>query len=372
VKIQKNIAILRFIWLKFVAIYKERLKEVDIIIVGAGLAGTSLALELSLRKQNLLVVDLPNPNSSSRVAAGIVNPVVPKGVRTTWQYHAFFKAIPAYFAYWEKQLNASFFNSLPGFQIHPDGHTASQWQKRYSHPEMQAIIAAAEPDSMDNVNHPFGATRVNHCAKLKTQAFLTAAKNWLSPFTEWDEEAFLHASLIRVGNEWHYHNWKAKAVVFCEGINVLNNPWFRHLHFHPTAGDLLTIRFEQAAIPKALYKNREWLIPDGAGNWLVGSTFHKGSLDETPKKEDAEMLLQRLQQWVSADFTLVKHLRGIRPTVEGRRPYLGEHNTEKGLFIYNGLGSKGSSLISWLSPMMADYLVNKQPLHAEVDINRYG
>jgi hypothetical protein len=51
---------------------------------------------------------------------------------------------------------------------------------------------------------------------------------------------------------------------------------------------------------------------------------------------------------------------------------LGEHRTEKGLFVFNGLGAKGSSLCAWLSPMMAENIVNHVPLDAEVDIQRFN
>jgi hypothetical protein len=50
---------------------------------------------------------------------------------------------------------------------------------------------------------------------------------------------------------------------------------------------------------------------------------------------------------------------------------LGEHRTEKGLFVFNGLGAKGSSLCSWLAPMLADNILSGAPLHAEVDIQRF-
>ncbi len=135
-------------------------------------------------------------------------------------------------------------------------------------------------------------------------------------------------------------------------------------------GSILTLKFDKE-LPQALYKNRSWLVPDGNGNWLAGSTFHKGSLETTAASEDAKKLMAQIRTWTTLPFSLLHHRRGVRPTVEGRRPYLGLHPKNNGIFIYNGLGSKGSSLIPWLSPMMADYLCNGITLHSEVDISRF-
>jgi hypothetical protein len=48
---------------------------------------------------------------------------------------------------------------------------------------------------------------------------------------------------------------------------------------------------------------------------------------------------------------------------------MGEHPSQKGMYIYNGLGSKGSSLVSLLSPLYAEHLVNGVELLPEVIIS---
>jgi len=90
-----------------------------------------------------------------------------------------------------------------------------------------------------------------------------------------------------------------------------------------------------------------------------------------PNAEDTERLLARASEITQQTVTLIEHRRSVRPTVQQRRPYLGEHATQKGLYVFNGLGAKGSSLCSWLSPMMANHLVHGDPLNEEVDILRF-
>jgi glycine/D-amino acid oxidase-like deaminating enzyme len=345
-------------------------EKTDYIIVGGGLAGISLALELAWRGKKIVLLDHPESGSSSRIAAGIIHPIVPKGVRLTWKGETIFPLIPQWYLQWESRLNASFFQHLQGYQIHPNQDTADFWQLRSQTDEMKAWIAPLSDDNISGVSASNGYNTIFSCARLNTNSFLDAAVTWLKKNNIIEQCLFSHALLKKQDDQWQYGNHTADGVIFCEGIKALENPWFRHLHFHPTAGDILTLNFD-GKLPQALYKNKNWLVPDGNGNWLAGSTFHKGSLETTPLKEDAEKLMEQIRNWTTMPFTVLQHRRGVRPTVEGRRPYLGEHPEAAGLFIYNGLGSKGSSLIPWLSPMMADFLCTDAVLDSEVDISRF-
>lgn len=357
--------------MKFAANYSLSANKTDYIIVGGGLAGISLAIELVLRGKKIVLLDNPEASSSSRVAAGIIHPIVPKGARLTWMGETLFPIIQPWYQKWETRLNATFYQSMQGFQIHPNADTAAFWQQRADSPEMNSWIApSSRGDNLTGIQIPYGFNSIHHCARLDTNAFLNAALLWLKDKTTIEHGKFDHTSLKKQDQHWQYGQHIANGVVFCEGIGVLENPWFNKLHFHPTAGDILTLRFDKS-LPKALYKNRSWLVPDGNGNWLGGSTFHKGSLETTPVSEDAEKMMLQIRSWTTIPFTLMHHRRGVRPTVEGRRAYLGEHSKETGLFVYNGLGSKGSSLIPWLSPMMADFLCTGKPVHSDVDISRF-
>lgn len=346
-------------------------KKTDYIIVGAGLAGISLALELVIRGKQVILFDCHQPSDSSRIAAGIIHPIVPKGARLTWMGNAVFPLIEDWYKEWEARLESTFYQPLSGYQIHPNEETAAFWQKRSHTAEMNAWMHPVQDSKLTGITSEYGYTPISQCARLNTVAFLEAALSWLRKKIEIRHTEFEYQDLSHVANEWYYGDEKSGGVIFCQGIKVMNNPWFQHLHFHPTAGDILTLNFNNN-LPAALYKNRNWLVPDGNGNWLAGSTFHKGSLNTEPMAEDADRLQEQIRLWTDLPFTLLNHKRGVRPTVEGRRPYLGEHSEAKGIYIFNGLGSKGSSLIPWLSPMMAEFLCHGKYLHPDVNISRFA
>ena len=52
--------------------------NVDFIIVGQGIAGTCFAFELLKQNKTFVIIDHYTPNTSSRVALGVYNPLVLK------------------------------------------------------------------------------------------------------------------------------------------------------------------------------------------------------------------------------------------------------------------------------------------------------
>jgi glycine/D-amino acid oxidase-like deaminating enzyme len=56
----------------------------DFIIVGQGLAGSAVALQLLERKHRIMVIDNPSANHTSRIAAGLFNPVTGRKMVRSW------------------------------------------------------------------------------------------------------------------------------------------------------------------------------------------------------------------------------------------------------------------------------------------------
>ena len=60
------------------------MKEIDVLIVGQGLAGTWLSWWLEQAGLSYLVLDHEDPSSASRHAAGLINPVTGRRLVKTW------------------------------------------------------------------------------------------------------------------------------------------------------------------------------------------------------------------------------------------------------------------------------------------------
>ena len=82
-------------------------------------------------------------------------------------------------------------------------------------------------------------------------------------------------------------------------------------------------------------------------------------------------LISLLQKIISVPFEVVQHNASIRPTVQGRRPFIGLHPLQNNVGIFNGLGTKGVMLAPFFANQFAEHLVNGEKLNEEVDVLRY-
>jgi glycine/D-amino acid oxidase-like deaminating enzyme len=72
------------------------------------------------------------------------------------------------------------------------------------------------------------------------------------------------------------------------------------------------------------------------------------------------------------ELEIEQHLAGLRPSTQDARPIMGEHPIHKGLFLLNGLGSKGASLAPLMTRQFAAYLLEDHPLDPETDLARFA
>jgi glycine oxidase len=342
------------------------------LIVGGGLAGSTLAIELKKRKQEVDLVDKFNSNSSSQVAAGIFNPIVPRNVARAWHCDDIFPKIFDYYSDLETQLERRFLNKKPTLQIHKIPNHTKNWKKRSKEKGFEQHLKPLESNHFNEIDLPFEAAWCLQTGRLDVKRFLKAVRNYLKASgSQWIEIHFNYDLLNRHHDVWNYKGQSYDGVIFSEGIGMLNNPYFNNLPLNPTGGDILKLKINTLD-ECCTYKRKEWLTPLGNNEWLAGSTFRSGDLSTKPEKENADSIISALKEWMPHDLELLDHKSAPRPTVGKLRPFMGEHPKHKGLFVYNGLGSKGSSLCSWLSPLYAESIITgNNSIPEEVHIEKY-
>src|SRR5690606_14851299 len=72
--------------------------EVDFLLVGQGIAGTLLSYRLIKNGKRVHVIDQPEKNTCSRVAAGLFNPVTGRNLVKTWHADQIFPEIIPFYA----------------------------------------------------------------------------------------------------------------------------------------------------------------------------------------------------------------------------------------------------------------------------------
>jgi glycine oxidase len=154
---------------------------------------------------------------------------------------------------------------------------------------------------------------------------------------------------------------------------VQANPWFNWLPLTPAKGETLILECPTLDLPRAIYHHRKWLLPYGDHIFRLGATFDNDDASPEPTEAGARELLDAARSFIAPQHSLIvkQHYAGLRPSTKDVRPFIGDHPTEAGLHIFNGLGSKGASLAPELIRQFLAHLLEGDALDLEIDIARF-
>jgi len=344
---------------------------VDYLIVGQGIAGSILSYELLKKNNKIFLIDNYYPNSSSRVAAGLFNPVTGRRMVHTWMANELFSLAHSYYPALEAELGVKFFYPLPLHYLFSSVKESNDLFAKFGDMEFADWI---NPNPIENnlsdVQAPLGFLELKQAGWCHVGNMLEAFKNYFETNQCYLQEEFNYDMLRQTSVGWEYGRVKATAVIFCEGARATANPWFGHLPFKPVKGEIITFRSDKLSLA-SIVKQHYWIIPQGNRIFKCGATFDFNRIDETPTTQAMNELETWLTKTVKVPFKVINHQAAIRPAVLDRRPLLGEHTACKNLFIFNGFGSKGVSLAPYLTGHFIDYLSHKSPLLPEVNHLRF-
>ena len=107
------------------------------------------------------------------------------------------------------------------------------------------------------------------------------------------------------------------------------------------------------------------------GNYKLGATYEWDDLDSSPTASGKAELLAKLKGMITCGYEVRKHEAGVRPSSGDRRPIIGQHPAIPGMYIFNGLGTKGMMLAPWFAANFVNFCQQKGPLHPDVDVGRF-
>jgi glycine oxidase len=109
--------------------------------------------------------------------------------------------------------------------------------------------------------HPYGAAHVLKSGFLDTSKWLSLFKGHLIKAESFINSKFNYDDIELVDTGINWKGYHAKKIIFCEGYQTINNPYFEWLPFKLTKGETLTVKFEnlefkvQLMTGKILMKN---------------------------------------------------------------------------------------------------------------------
>ena len=344
--------------------------KVDTLIVGFGIAGLNYAEQLRQHNKSFIVIS-PLCESSSRLAAGIVNPTVLKRFNPVWKAEAFLNFALSSYKNLESLVGEKVFHDMPIYRILNNIQEQNEWRVAASKPKLEKYLMTKliSPESQPQIRSPFAFGKVIQSAKVDNKTLLKNYIEKIIPDQFLGEK--LDYKLLVVRKEFlQYKNIKAKKIVFCEGFHSHKNPYFNYLPLIGSKGEILTIRCESLT-EEVIFKGPIFLSPIGGHKFWVGATFDREDKTTNTSEKGKEWLCSKLNQFLKLPFQILSHNAQIRATVVDRRPLLGQHPRYNNLYILNGVGTRGVLMSPLLSHWLFHFIENNTKLSTEADIKRF-
>jgi glycine/D-amino acid oxidase-like deaminating enzyme len=344
--------------------------QTDFLIVGQGISGSLLYYTLAKAGASCMLIDENKPNSASKVAAGLINPVTGRRLVKSWIMDDLIPAFKKLYGEIEDDFNIQCLRETALTWHLPAIDIVEAFEKRV-HAQTEFIEEVNTSDERNFFNLPFKAGNISPCYIVNVQLVLDAIRSKAEQSGSLLNEKFDHQHLHFSNGLVRYKDIQAGKIIFCEGSSATNNPWFANLPYSLNKGEALILSIEELPRNK-IYKFKQTLVPlPGNSLWWYGSNYIWDFKDDLPTSGYKEASERELKIWLKLPFSIVDHKAAIRYATVERRPFVGLHPLHIALGIFNGWGTKGCSLVPYFAEHFANSLLNPSPLNPEVDIRRF-
>lgn len=344
----------------------------DFIIIGAGIAGSSLAWRLSEAGANILLIS--QGEGASLIAGGVINPLSGKRFAYNDEVHARWEALEEFYyslkPYQKEELleekliyrNFSQDVSLKDFQ-----------EKIEKEKELYPFIVEIKekPPLTEFIGQEgvlIRGKRINVPATLKTiQEELIKRNQFLSQKINLEEIDYKEKEITIPSL-----GIKSKNLILSQGFEGYEKSPFAYLPFKPAKGERILVEFEKPLSRQdILFKKYEILAPISETQAFFGATFEWENLNIYPSEEKKAFLSDKLKTMVNVPFKIIDHQAHVRPATKDRKIFLGKHPSIPSLFIFNGLGALGLSIAPLASQIMKEFLLEGKEIPLSMNIERF-
>lgn len=344
----------------------------DFLIIGQGLAGSLLAWELIQRGCKVVIVDNGQENAS-QVAAGLINPITGMRFVKSTDVDTFLPMAKDCYSQLANFFQQEFYIEKPMLRLFRSNSELINADKRLNNPDYQAYMGNIQPpgNAIKNLATPFGFLEQKQTGYLLTRPLLNCLKAFFIANNSYRQADFDYRD-IQLQPSLRWQDISPKQIIFCEGHQATQNPWFSWLPFQPVKGEILTLE-NRNELPDKTLNYGNWLIPLNNHRIRIGATFDRENLDTQATEQGKNDLLIALNQisYGLIDATLINHQANIRPCTQDKQPFIGWHPQQNKIAIFNGFGAKGSLQIPWYSRNFSDALLNGAPLPHSSNIERH-
>jgi glycine/D-amino acid oxidase-like deaminating enzyme len=345
--------------------------EVDYLIIGQGICGTMLSWFLHKEGKKFVVIDDSNENSSSKIAAGIINPITGRRYVTTWMIETVMPFAVETYKELGNYLETNLVSEKSIIDFFPSPQMRNAFVDRITEDDTYLHSYPDQNHFNRYFNYDFGCGEVRPAYSVHVQLLLASWRKKLFELNAFVEQKFNESEVAITKDRIQYGDIGAQKIIFCDGISATSNQWFNLLPFAPNKGEAIVIECE-GLNNEHVFKRGMMLAPLPVQNtYWVGSNYQWEFEDDQPSEKFFHQTTELLKHWLKLPFKVLFHKAAVRPATIERRPFVGFHPIYQNVGILNGMGTKGTSLAPFFAHQLAQNLVHNFPITPEADIHRF-
>jgi glycine/D-amino acid oxidase-like deaminating enzyme len=356
----------------------------DVLIIGQGVCGTFLTWWLERAGLSYIVIDEERPFAASRAAAGIINPVTGRRIVKTWMIDELLSFAKDSYASISNELQINCLKPASVIDFFPTAQMRLAFLKRLEEDPQYLELPADEHKWSPLFNYELGYGMITQCFLADLPSLLPAWRRHLIRQDSLEQARFDLASLVVEKDQIRYRDITARHIIFCDGIESFDSPYFNRLPFAPNKGEALildvpdwpAIFTRMNTAPNAhpvipIFKKGMTLAPWKDGLFWVGSSYEWSFSNPDATEAFRQRTEAFLKSWLKPSFKILDHIASVRPATIERRPFVGFHPLHPAVGILNGMGTKGCSLAPYFAHQLVEHIVHGKPIQPDADVKRF-
>lgn len=347
--------------------------NVDVLIIGQGLAGSLLAWELLDRDVSFCIVDGALPHAAHAASAGMMNPVAGPKRNRPWAWDVHFPVAASRYRDLSDRLGRKLFHELRLLACFRDAADRDRSLGRIDEGLHQGFVGEVhDPGTFaPQIADEFGSYEMIAGRRFDVREFVALSRREFRASGCFREETFRPEDMRQNDDgRLTWNDLQSRHLVLATGHRAATTPWFDDLPWRISRGETLDLDARGFTPPRDAVNRKEWLLNLGSHRLRVGALYDWHAPEAGPTPEGREHLLAAAQRLGAPDRSVIDHRAGTRAGGIDWKPYLGRGRGNERVFLFGGLGSKGALHAPALAGLVADHLLKGESIPPELDLDR--
>ncbi len=331
-------------------------KTYDAIIIGAGIIGLSLGLELREHGLSVVVLERREPGrEASWAAAGMLaaqDPHTPAALREMALWSA--ELYPAFIRYLEELSGASTGFSQSG-AIYVSEHPRDDWRENRLSP---SALTQLEPALVSTVGYIYELEEASVDPRALLVTLLSSCKRMgVEVRHEHPVQSVLTTAGRATGVQTSSQSFVGAVVVNCAGAWAGELP--EGAPVVPVKGQMLSVLpSAKPGVTHTIRSDQAYMLPRPDGHVVIGATLERVGFDKRVETQVIQRLLQLATSLVPSlgEARIVETWAGLRPGTPDDLPILGRAISLENYYLCTGHYRDGILLAPATAKVMAQLI----------------